>query len=99
MRSIIIPALAFAICIAAWSAGANEPPSAGDERSSTFVAGAADPDEAFGPVEGPILMGVASALLVAIFILLLFSARAHRKSSDRLNRLEMQLNVKGDPHV
>ncbi len=91
--------LFLALGVAARTALTTEPTSVADDRSSTFVAGTANPEEAFGPLEGPTLLGGASALIIAIFILLIWGAHAHRKSSDRLARLEAKLRVKGDPYA
>ncbi len=99
MKGIVTLLLFLTIGLTTPLVGATEPTSVADERSSAFVAGTETPEETFGPMEGPTLLGTASALIIAIFILLIWSTVAHTKSSDRLARLEAKLKVKGNPHA
>lgn len=62
-----------------------------DDRSSEFVAGAIDPAEAFGQVEGALLIGLALAAIAAIFILSIVTERIHSKCENLLNRVEARL--------
>ena len=54
----------------------------------SFVAGAGAPEEMFGPTQGPLLFGAAGALLIAVFVLLLFSIRIHRRLGVSLDHIE-----------
>ena len=62
-----------------------------DSRSSAFVSGMVDAKEAFGQVEGPLLLGLAVAAVVAIFVSLVVAERTHSKCNNLLSTLESEL--------
>ena len=70
-----------------------------DERASAFVAGAADPSEAFGSSEGQTLLVLTCLAVLVSFVLLMLGARTHRRLSTKLDAIETALITKDGPHV
>jgi type II secretory pathway component PulF len=65
-----------------------------DQRASAFVAGAAQPTEAFGETEGLLLLGFALLAVIAIFSLLITDAVGHARLQSKLAQLSETLSPK-----
>ncbi|MCP4603792.1 MAG: hypothetical protein GY847_25290 [Proteobacteria bacterium] len=99
MRSVASLALVFAVAGVLFVVPAHSGQGHEDERSTVFIAGAANPDEAFGTVEGTVLTGLAAAGVAAIFGLLIFAGRIQINNCRRLNRLEARLMTGDDDNA
>ena len=91
--SIVAALLVTALSISAL-AGAYDKPS--DDRSSAFVEGEVDPTEAFGQVEGPVLLILGLLALAFTFALLIASKRIQTSNKASMSELEKQILPRGD---
>jgi len=78
-----------------------QPPEAGpaDDRASAFTAGAGDPSESFGEMEGPIWLGLGALAVVAVFFLMHLSHRRHRGCRSGFEAIEAELKIGRKPDV
>jgi hypothetical protein len=99
MTRYLAPAIVCCFLAMALTTGAANGTTDEDERASAFVAGAADPSEAFGPSEAKALLVAAGLCAVFPFLLLLLSTRTHRRCSAELDDIEVTLFGKDGSHA
>lgn len=104
MRNRLVPLvssaapLALLVILAAAASARAEDATLADERSTAFVPGAADEKEAFGAVEGPLLLGLGAAAIVLASAVLLLGARTQRRTAERLRAIAAALEERERPH-
>ena len=70
-----------------------------DDRAAAFIAGRADPSEAFGDAEGPIWLTAAGIAVLLSFGLLALGASLHHRCRADLDTLASRLRRWSDRHA